>query len=122
VSLPERNFSLFRNDSFHDGVCQQESIFYITECLTVYWWAQASNHVGRRPILILGPLGLGFVMIFFGFSTKFWQLVLWRGFQGAFNGSIGVGKTILAELSDSTNVAYAYSFEPAMWCTGIIIG
>ena len=29
-------------------------------------------------------------MLFFGFSTTFWPLVVLRGLQGSFNGNIGV--------------------------------
>lgn len=93
----------------------------MTECLSVYPWAAASNHVGRRPVLVLGPLGLSIAVMCFGFSTSFWQLLVFRALQGSFNGGIGVGKTVVAELSDSTNIAYAFSFEPAMWCTGVIL-
>lgn len=70
----------------------------------------------------MGPLGLSLVMICFGFSTTFWQLVLFRGLQGTFNGGIGVGKTMIAELVDATNIAYALGLEPAVWSTGIILG
>ena len=55
----------------------------------------ASDRLGRRPILILGPLGLTITMIGFGMSTKFWSLVLFRCLQGTFNGNIGTRVTLL---------------------------
>ncbi|KAJ7589846.1 major facilitator superfamily domain-containing protein [Mycena floridula] len=103
-----------------------ESVFFITECLSVYHWAQASDYYGRRPILLLGPLGLTLAMLGFGLSKTFWSLVAFRCAQGVFNGNIGkaigVSKTVIAEITDSTNRAEAFGYIPLMWCFGIIIG
>ena len=52
-------------------------------------WGWASDYVGRRPVLLLGPLGLAFTMISFGLSTRFWALLVSRCLQGVFNGNIG---------------------------------
>ena len=52
-------------------------------------WGYLSDRFGRRPLLILGPLGLTFSMFSFGTSTTFITLVVSRFFQGVFNGSIG---------------------------------
>ena len=49
-----------------------------------------SDQYGRRPVLLLGPLGLTIAMFSFGMSTTFWPLVISRCFQGVFNGNIGV--------------------------------
>ena len=49
----------------------------------------ASDRVGRRSILIFGPLGLAITMLGFGASTQFWNLVMFRLFQGVFNGNMG---------------------------------
>lgn len=67
----------------------QESVFFFAECSTVVLWAYLSDRFGRRPVLLLGPLGLTFAMFFFGASTTFVPLVITRFFQGMFNGSIG---------------------------------
>ncbi|KIY74331.1 MFS general substrate transporter [Cylindrobasidium torrendii FP15055 ss-10] len=99
-----------------------ESAFFITEALTVYFWGRASDRFGRRPILILGPLGLSFAMVGFGLSNKFWLLVLFRCLQGVFNGNIGVAKTVIAELTDDTNVGDAFAVTPFLWSVGVTIG
>jgi MFS family permease len=99
-----------------------ESVFFLAESLTVLIWAIASDKFGRRPILIFGPLGLAIATLCFGLSTKYFELVLFRSVQGIFNGNIGVSKTVLAELSDPTNVARIYSFSGPTWTAGIIFG
>ena len=68
----------------------QESAFFFAEATTVVFWGMASDRFGRRPVLILGPLGLSIAMLGFGASTSFWPLVYFRCFQGIFNGNIGM--------------------------------
>ena len=50
----------------------------------------ASDKFGRRPVLLLGPLGLSLVMLGFGMTTVFPWLVVFRCLQGVFNGNIGI--------------------------------
>lgn len=76
----------------------QESIFFLAECLTVYYWGRLSDIHGRRKVLLLGPLGLTAAMLGFGLSKEFAALVIFRAFQGIFNGNIGVSKTVMAEV------------------------
>ncbi|KAH7877903.1 major facilitator superfamily domain-containing protein [Lentinula edodes] len=99
-----------------------ESAFFLAECFTVMLWGMASDRFGRRPILLLGPLGLFIATLCFGLSTQYRELIIFRSIQGAFNGNIGVSKTILAELSDSTNIAQIFSLAPMIWCIGVIMG
>ncbi|KAG7090166.1 hypothetical protein E1B28_011774 [Marasmius oreades] len=98
-----------------------ESIFFISESLICYQWGLASDKFGRRPILLLGPLGLAIAMTGFGLSHSFWSLVVFRAAQGVFNGNIGVSKTVMAELTDSTNRADAFMLIPIMWACGVTI-
>ncbi|KAF9037796.1 MFS general substrate transporter [Hymenopellis radicata] len=99
-----------------------ESVFFMAECVTVLLWGRASDRFGRRPILLIGPLGLAFAMLGFGISTSFWPLVFCRFAQGAFNGNIGVSKSVMAELSDSTNMAEVFGLIPLMWSLGSTMG
>ncbi|THU78760.1 MFS general substrate transporter [Dendrothele bispora CBS 962.96] len=99
-----------------------ESCFFISEALVCVYWGRASDVIGRRPILLLGPLGLTLAMLGFGLSKTFWSLVLFRCFQGTFNGNIGVGKTLMMEITDSTNRADAFTYMPIMWSLGITVG
>ncbi|KAF8920367.1 major facilitator superfamily domain-containing protein [Mucidula mucida] len=98
------------------------SVFFLTECLTVAFWGRASDVYGRRPILLLGPLGLSLSLLGFGLSSNFWWLLAFRAFQGIFNGNIGVAKTILAEVLDSHRIGDVYALMPVMWGLGNAIG
>jgi MFS family permease len=67
----------------------QESVFFVAECSTAVIWGSLSDRFGRRPIMLLGPLGLSFSMLFFGSSTTYVFLVISRFCQGSFNGCVG---------------------------------
>ncbi|KAJ7690065.1 major facilitator superfamily domain-containing protein [Mycena rosella] len=99
-----------------------ESVFFLAECLTVVYFGRASDRYGRRPVLLFGPIGLALAMLGFGLSKRFWSLVVFRCIQGAFNGNIGVSKSVMAEISDSTNIAEIYSLLPFMWTVGATLG
>ncbi|KAF8879293.1 major facilitator superfamily multidrug-resistance, DHA1 sub-family [Gymnopilus junonius] len=99
-----------------------ESVFFFTECVTCVQWGYLSDRFGRRPILLCAPLGLTIAMFLFGSSTTFWSLAVSRCLQGLFNGNIGVAKSIIAELTDSTNRGDAYAAMPIIWNTGVTIG
>jgi len=55
---------------------RQESLFFVTEALTVLQWSRASDHVGRKPVLLIGLLGTTLSMLSFGLSRRFSTLVL----------------------------------------------
>ena len=54
----------------------QESIFFATEALFVFQWARLSDHIGRKPVLLIGLFGLTISMACFGLSKTFLGLVV----------------------------------------------
>jgi hypothetical protein len=54
---------------------------------------------------VFGTLGLAAAVTGFGLSTTFVSLAIFRCLQGVFNGNIGITKAVLAEITDSSNVA-----------------
>lgn len=67
----------------------QESVFFVTESVTVYHWGRASDVYGRKPVLLLGLLALTMATLGFGLSRTFWSMVVFRSIQGICNGNIG---------------------------------
>jgi len=98
------------------------SIFFATQAMTVLHWSRLSDRVGRKPVIMTGLIGLSMSMYSFGLSRTFWSLVLSRSLNGALNGNIGVLKSMMAEITDSTNIAEAYSYLPLAWMTGGTLG
>ncbi|KAI1797427.1 MFS general substrate transporter [Ganoderma leucocontextum] len=99
-----------------------ESSFYAVEAICVLQWGRASDRIGRKPVLLGGLLGLTLSMIGFGLSTKYWALVISRCAEGALNGNIGVSKSMMAEITDSTNRARGFAYLPMIWSLGSTIG
>lgn len=103
----------------------QESVFYIGESLSVVFCARLSDRYGRRPILLLGLLGLlglSVSILSFGSAPSFYLLVISRFFQGCFNGSLGIAKTVLNEVTDEGNRARAFRAIPLTWTVGAAVG
>ncbi|TRM58651.1 major facilitator superfamily domain-containing protein [Schizophyllum amplum] len=92
-----------------------ESLFFFSEFLTCMQWGRLSDYHGRRPILLIAPLGLALATYGFGFAKSFWLLCVFRFLQGVFNGNVGVSKSVMAEVTDSTNRARAFSIMPLNW-------
>ncbi|KAG6876999.1 hypothetical protein C0993_011152 [Termitomyces sp. T159_Od127] len=99
-----------------------QSLFFLTQAFTVLHWSRMSDFIGRKPVLLVGLLGLSLSMYCFGLSKTFWGLVLSRCLNGALNGNIGVMKSIVIELTDPTNIARAYAYQPIAWSTGGTLG
>ncbi|KIJ62892.1 hypothetical protein HYDPIDRAFT_176319 [Hydnomerulius pinastri MD-312] len=109
-----------RKTGYYAGLI--ESLFYATEAVTVLQWGRASDVIGRKPIMLIGLFGLALSMLSFGVSTQFWMLVLSRCAEGALNGNVGVTKSVMAEITDESNMAQGFAFLPMIWSTGTIIG
>lgn len=90
--------------------------------MTVLHWSRASDHVGRKPVILGGLFGLSLSMYCFGLSRTFPGLVISRSLAGALNGNIGVVKSIMGELTDETNIGRAFAYQPIAWSSGATIG
>lgn len=98
------------------------SLFFATQALTVLHWSRVSDHIGRKPVLLMGLFGLSLSMYCFGLSKTFVGLVLSRSLNGALNGNVGVMKSMMVEITDETNLAQAYAFMPLAWSSGGTLG
>lgn len=85
-------------------------------------WSSLSDRVGRKPVLLVGLFGLSLSMISFGLSKSYGALVVSRCLAGLLNGNVGVIKSMMGELSDSTNIAQVMALMPVVWSTGATVG
>ncbi|KAJ7616315.1 MFS general substrate transporter [Mycena polygramma] len=99
-----------------------ESLFFVTEAFTVLQWSSLSDRVGRKPILLMGLFGLSLSMVSFGLSKSYGALVISRCLAGLLNGNVGVIKSMIGELTDSTNIAQGMALMPIVWSTGATVG
>ena len=52
----------------------KHSLFFITQAVTIFSWGRASDHIGRKPIVLIGVAGLSISMYCVGLSRTFWGL------------------------------------------------
>lgn len=45
-----------------------------------------------------------------------------RALNGALNGNVGILKSMVAEITDETNIAQAYAYMPLAWSSGGTLG
>ena len=64
-------------------------------------WGALSDRVGRRPILVIGVIGNGLAMLFFGLATEMWMLFAARIFSGLLTSA--TSPTAFAYIADSTS-------------------
>lgn len=98
------------------------SLFFATQALTILHWSRLSDHIGRKPVILIGLFGLSLSMYCFGLSKTFVGLVLSRALNGALNGNVGILKSMVAEITDETNIAQAYAYMPLAWSSGGTLG
>ncbi|TBU50435.1 MFS general substrate transporter [Dichomitus squalens] len=99
-----------------------ESLFFVTEAMFIMQWARISDRIGRKPVLLTGVGGLCISMLFFGISKTFTGLVISRCLVGMLNGNTGVIKSMIADLTDASNMAQGFAMMPVMWSVGGTIG
>jgi len=98
------------------------SLYFVAEAVTVLQWSRLSDKVGRKPVLLCGLIGTAVSSLLFGVSRSLWALVFSRCLNGILNGNIGVMKSMMAELTDETNMARGFSLISVTWAVGGTIG
>lgn len=109
-----------RKTGYYAGLI--ESLFFATEAITVLQWSRISDHIGRKPVLLIGLTGTMISMILFGLSRTFWTLIISRCLTGLLNGNIGVMKSLMGDLTDASNRAEGFALLPVTWSLGATVG
>ncbi|KAG1858642.1 MFS multidrug-resistance DHA1 sub-family [Suillus tomentosus] len=99
-----------------------QSSYYAAHALTIFHWSQLSDHVGRKPVLLIALLAISVSMFSFGLSKTFLDLVVSRVVCGAFDASNGILKIMVMDITDITNMPEAYSYVPIPWMIANTVG
>ena len=98
------------------------SAFSLAQFCTSLGWGWLSDRIGRRPVLLIGLAGNTLTMLAFGLSRSLVWAILSRALCGALNGNIAVAKTVLGEITDSSNRAFGFSVFGFTWGIGMVMG
>lgn len=96
--------------------------FSMAQFVTSYPIGRLSDRWGRRPILLLGLAGNIVCVIGFGLSRSLAWAIASRVLCGLLNGNNGVAKSVLAEVTDDSNRALAFSLVSFLWNLGSMVG
>lgn len=99
------------------------AIFSICQAFTGLIWGAASDHYGRKPIILLGLFNTMWTMLLWGFSTNLPMAMTARALQGLGNGNVGILRTTVAELCPWKELQpRAFSVMPLVYTVGAIFG
>lgn len=98
------------------------SMFFITQFATSLLWATAAEKHGRRNVMVISLLGMAITCTLFGTSRSYSEAVVIRLLQGVFAGAVGVGRSSVTSVADSTNEGRAYSIMGFAWGLGGVAG
>lgn len=100
-----------------------ESLFAVSQAITILAWARLSDKYGRKPILMLGLIGSSVGAMGIGStSSSFPALIISRCLSGALNGNVAVYVAMIGEISDKSNQGRAFSLLSSALPIGLILG
>lgn len=98
------------------------SAFALAQLATNFFWGWLSDHIGRKPVILIGTFFTAACFVAFGFCRTLWQAVLVQALMGLLNGNQGVVSTCLGEITDRSNQSQAFTYLPVLYGLGGITG
>ncbi|EJT97732.1 MFS general substrate transporter [Dacryopinax primogenitus] len=99
-----------------------EALFALVQLLTVALWGRLSDRIGRKPVVLIGLLGVTGATLLFGLSRSLWLTILARCLAGGLSGNSAVIQTMISEVTDESNESQAFPLYSLMWTLGSIVG
>lgn len=77
----------------------------------------------RRYVIAIGVISWGLTTICLSFASNFWAIVVLRGINGFFLGSVGpISQSVLADIAPQHSRGYQFGLVQMSQCGGRIIG
>ena len=98
------------------------SIYAVCAGLCGPFWGKLSDHIGRKPVLLicLGGGALSYVML--GLATELWMIYLSRAFAGFLAGNFGVATAMIGDISSASSRAKNMGLLGAAFGLGMVFG
>jgi MFS transporter, DHA1 family, multidrug resistance protein len=99
------------------------ALFGLMQLIFAPLWGKLSDKYGRKPILLLGMIGLGSTMFFFGLASEIWMLYLAQVASGILSSAMfPVAMAYISDSSDEEGRSGAMGKVGAAAGLGVIIG
>ena len=86
------------------------------------FWGRASDHLGRRPILLITLAGGAIAYVLLGFADSLWMLFVARTLSGFMAGNISTAFAYVADITTAENRAKGMGVVGAAFGLGFIAG
>ncbi|KAI1483455.1 MFS general substrate transporter [Daldinia eschscholtzii] len=109
--------------SNQSGILQ--GAFTGAQVLTAFLWGKAADArwCGRKRALLIGLFGTAISCLGYGFATSFSWAVFWRAAGGAINGTVGIIRTMIAEITvEKKYQSRAFLILPISFSVANILG
>lgn len=104
------------------GYGAAQAAFAIAQFFSAPVLGALSDKYGRRPVLLLGLLGMGVNFFVTALATQFWMLLAVRVMGGAVCANIAVANAYVADITQPKDRAKNYGMLGAMFGLGFILG
>lgn len=98
------------------------AIYSLMQLLCAPVLGRISDHVGRRPIIILGLLGSAASYLIYGFASSFAMLLFSRAVHGACAATVSTAQAYVADTTDESNRAHGMGMIGAAFGLGFVLG
>ena len=98
------------------------SIYSLMQFLCAPLLGRISDHVGRRPIIMLGLLGSSAGYRVYGFATSFAWLLAARAIHGACAATVATAQAYVADTTEESKRAHGMGMIGAAFGLGFVLG
>jgi multidrug resistance protein len=98
------------------------SIYSLMQLLAAPILGRISDHVGRRPVIMLGLLGSSASYVIYGFADSFAWLMISRGVHGVCAATISTAQAYVADTTTESERAHGMGLIGAAFGLGFVLG
>src|SRR5271154_3393454 len=98
------------------------SIYSLMQFLCAPVLGRISDHVGRRPIIMLGLFGSAAGYVIYGLAASFAWLLFSRAIHGACSATVSTAQAYVADTTDEANRAHGMGMIGAAFGLGFVLG
>ncbi|KAF0978608.1 hypothetical protein FDP41_002428 [Naegleria fowleri] len=97
------------------------SAFSLAQLISNWFISRASDHVGRKPLLMFGLITNIVFLSLFSISRNFWYALVVRIVHGLLNANIPIYKSFLVDITDDSNQQKAFVIVSILWAISNVV-